>query len=353
MKTKQPIGNIRHILLAVVLFAGSLSSIAWLNPEIKSTKAAIKNTVHTLFASVTNTKPVEPAVKAPIIAKHKKPLMIKPVDTIKDKQVAADTTRKAKIKIVVEDENGVKKEYNSVNDMPESVRNEFYKDNHDGNFRFNMDGNFKFADSARIKEYFNSPKWKGQVEAMKLQGEKMKKYYEGPEWKKQAELMKKQAEKMKEYYNSPEWKKQMEGMKVQGEKMKEYYNSPEWKKQMDEMKMQGEKMEQYYNSPEWKKQVDEMGKQGEEFSKKFTNSPEWKKMQEDMVRNAMEIAKHADEMAKQFGEYNHDDGDMKPRTTTVHKKTTTTKAKKAADKKAEAKEKAEKTEQPEKPETNN
>ncbi len=302
MKTKKPIGNIRAILIAVIILTGSLSSIAWLNPEIKNGKVTFKNIAHT--AAVL--KPTTIATPKIIVVKqHKnKPVEVNDgVDTTHNTQFN-DTTKK-KIKIIVEDENG-KREYNSVNEMPEKVKHIFYEENGD----VILDSNY-----TRYKNFYNSPKWKKQVEDMQLQAMAMAKKINSPEFKKQIEAMKLQGEKMKQYYDSPEWKKKVEDMKIQGEKMKEYYDRPEVKKQLEDMKLQGEKMGEYYNSPEFKKQIEQMAKQGEELGKDYVNSPEFKKMQSDIVKQSLD-------MAKQFSDVNfnsddnyirHDNSDVRSR----------------------------------------
>jgi len=386
MNTKTPIGNIRPILLAVLLIAGSLSSIAWLNPEIKNGKITFKNIPVV-------PKPSPPAAPVPPVAALAPPAVVAPpkkdltvsYDTVRHSQPINDTTKK-KIKIVVEDENGNKKEYNSVKDMPESLRKDFYEGNANDDFnfgfRFNNDSTFNRAMAGRfnsadfkkqmeamqdmgldMNKKFNDPAFKKQMEAMKAQGEKMKEYFNSPKGKKQVEDMKMQGEKMAKYYNSPEWKKMQEDMKLKGEKMEEYYNGPEWKKQMEDMKKQGEDMAKYYNGPEWKKQAEEFAKQGAEMAK-YYDSPEWKKQVE-------EFARQGEEFAKQFGgddwkirrkikedDMNADDHtrkmiDKKVEKTTKKAVKTEVKEKKEAVEKAEKKEAKEKPEQKEKPDPNN
>jgi bla regulator protein BlaR1 len=335
MKTTQPIGNIRHILLAVVLFAGSLSSIAWLNPEIKTTKTVIKNTVHNLYAAVTHTQPTSTTVKVtPSPVSHKTHAVIVLPDTTKDKQIADTTKRKAKIKIVVEDENGNKKEYGSVNDMPESVRNDFLKENHNADFNYNF--KYNMDDSARFGE--------------------MNKYYNSEKWKKQVEAIQHQAMAMTKKVNTPEFKKHVELMKRQAEIMAKKANSPEWKKMQEDMAKKGEEMAKYYDSPEWKKQVEDLAKAGAEFGTKFVNSPEWKRMQEDLVRSSLEMAKQAKQMARAYGDrsYKYSDNDTSadkeaPKKVLKKKLAEKKEAVKEKAEKAEKKEKSEKPEAPEKP----
>jgi bla regulator protein BlaR1 len=82
MKTKQNIGNIRHLVLAILLLAGSLSSIAWLNPEIKNGKVAVNavkpaeviNKLNSLFADTTRKKAVKAKPCKNQVASYKKTL---------------------------------------------------------------------------------------------------------------------------------------------------------------------------------------------------------------------------------------------------------------------------------------
>jgi len=354
MKTKQPIGNIRHILLAVVIFAGSLSSIAWLNPEIKSGKAAIKKTVHQLYAAVAtiNNDGVISKVKTPVTYSLKTIPATEVSLTDTTKQNLNDTTKKAKIKIVVEDENGNRKEYNSVSDMPQSERNKFYEDNKSNKFNFGM--NYNLVDSSRFNElnkYYSSPDWKKQAEAMQNQALAMAKKFNTPEFRKQAEALGLKAQAMAKKFNSPEYKKQVEEMQKQAMKMaadmQKQFNSAGWKKQATEMEKQGKKMEEYYNSPEWKNQVEELSKQGAEFGTKYVNSPEFKKMQEDIVKSATDMAEHAKEMGIYSKRDFKEKGEKKE---VAEKKIIKAKAKKE---KAGQKEQPEQPEAPQKPETNN
>ena len=372
MKTKQPIGNIRHILLAVVLFAGSVSSIAWLNPEIKTAKVAIKNTVKTVYTAVTNIKHPTAATAAEAA---KTPVFSFTDDTIRQAQ-PADTlkNKRSKIKIVFEDGDGKKQEYSSVNDMPDSVRRDFVKNNA-GNFNYNF--NYDMADSARfmndpkwkerlaaiqmdamaMSKRFNTPEFKKQVEAMRIKGEEMARKANSPEFKKRAAEMelaaKKMGEEMQKKFNGPEFKKMQEDMQRKGKEMEEYYNGPEFKKMQDDMAKKGEEMGRYYQSPEFKKQVEDLAKLGADMGTKYINSPEFKRMQEDIVRQALDLAKEAQKIKFDYKYDNDGKPEKAERKEKAEKKEA--EARKAV-KKAEKKEKAEKPEkpeQPEQPETNN
>ncbi|MCX2496346.1 M48 family metalloprotease [Pedobacter sp. PF22-3] len=264
--------NAKQQMAALTLGVACLFSIAWINPT--ENKKETKKT---------------PKIKVLSVINHND------VKTV----VYTDTTKKRKIKIVTIDANGKKTEYNSVKEMPDSLRKDFYRDElfgSNGIYRINLDSSFKFRlnDSLlhkKLYKEYNSPE--AQAKWKKF-GEDMAKQYNSPEaqakWKKFGEDVAKQ-------YSSPEaqakWKKF-------GEDVAKQYSSPEaqakWKKF-------GEEMQKKMNSPEaqakWKKMGEDMNKEfgspeaqakwkkfGEDMNKQFA-SPEaqaqWKKIGEDMA----------------------------------------------------------------------
>lgn len=244
--------NAKQQMAALTLGVACLFSIAWINPTEKK-KEKIKTTIKEQTYSVRNSNP-----------------------NLRT-EVCTDTTKKRKIKIVTIDANGKKTEYNSVKEMPDSLRRDFYQDELlQGNrvFRFRTDSDLNPKDSvlqARIYREFNSPEAKLK---WKKFGEEVAKEYSSPEaqakWKKFGEKIAKE-------FNSPEaqakWKKL-------GEDMQKKMNSPE---EQAKWKKFGEDMEKEFNSPEaqakWKKF-------GQDMEKEF-NSPEaqakWRKMGEDIT----------------------------------------------------------------------
>lgn len=245
--------NAKQQMAALTLGVACLFSIAWINPTEKKKENKIQPKQEILSVRSAN-------------------------GTISH-LICTDTTKKRKIKIVTIDANGNKKEYNSLKEMPDSLRKDFYRDElfgSNGIYRINLDSSFKFRfnDSllhAKLYKEYNSPE---AQDKWKKFGEDMAKQYNSPEaqakWKKFGEDVAKQ-------YSSPEaqakWKKF-------GEDIAKQYNSPEaqakWKKF-------GEEMQKKMNSPEaqakWKKMREDMNK---EFG-----SPEaqakWKKFGEDMA----------------------------------------------------------------------
>ncbi|MBT2563556.1 M56 family metallopeptidase [Pedobacter sp. ISL-68] len=268
--------NAKQQMAALTLGIACLFSIAWINPTEK--KKENKKTPKIEVLSVINHHDVK---------------------TI----VCTDTTKKRKIKIVTIDADGKKTEYNSVKEMPDSLRKDFYRDELFAGkniYRLRSDSNFKFkfSDSlllAKIHKEYNSPE--AQAKWKKF-GEDVAKQYNSPEaqakWKKFGEDIAKQ-------YNTPEaqakWKKF-------GEEMQKKMNSPEaqakWKKM-------GEDMNKEFGSPEaqakWKKM-------GEDMAAKM-NTPEFRAQIENIRAHALksgDIARlsglsrlHADSLFKTKG----------------------------------------------------
>ncbi|WP_052266236.1 M56 family metallopeptidase [Pedobacter kyungheensis] len=259
--------NAKQQMAALTLGIACLFSIAWINPTEKK-KETKKTTKQEMVRFVASTPTFNPTA-------------------------CTDTTKKRKIKIVTIDANGKKTEYNSVKEMPDSIRKDFYRDElfaGKNAFRIQMDSGFKFKDSlfrVKIDREFNSPE--AQAKWKKF-GDDIAKQYNSPEaqakWKKFGDDIAKQ-------YNSPEaqakWKKF-------GEDMQKKMNSPEaqakWKKMAEDMSKQ-------FSSPEaqakWKKF-------GEDIAAKV-NTPEFRAQIENIKLNgdlARLSAIRADSLGHQF-----------------------------------------------------
>jgi hypothetical protein len=299
METKDSLPKFNLLVIITIAAIGTL--LAWGIPQYSAAKTTTKKAHKITFYLKEATPTAHLTGNKAIHTSHKKKSFTLCADTATAK-ILNDTTKK-KFKIVIVDDNGDKKEYSSLNEMPELDKKEFLEAN--PSFEFKFDDSMRFAsainfkmtpefkkqmfeikmNAKKLQEQFNSPQWKKQVKDMQIQAEKMSKQANSEEWKKQREEMKDQAEKMKAQFDSPEWKKQMEDMKVQAQKMSEQYvNSPGFKKQMVEIKLQAEHMSKQANSEVWRKQAKEMQKQAEKMSEQF-NSPEWKKQMEDMQKN--------------------------------------------------------------------
>jgi len=129
--------------------------------------------------------------------------------------LSADTSIKSKnkFKIVLEDSLSNKKEYNSIDELPQDAQKEFLKQNGklDQLQGFNsFDVKMDTSEIASIKKQFNSPEWKKQMADIRKQGEEIRKQFNSPKWKKEMLDIQRQSAQIKKQFNSPEWKKQME-----------------------------------------------------------------------------------------------------------------------------------------------
>ncbi len=152
--------------------------------------------------------------------------------------LSADTSIKSKnkFKIVLEDSLSNKKEYNSIDELPQDAQKEFLKQNGklDQLQGFNsFDVKMDTSEIASIKKQFNSPEWKKQMADIRKQGEEIRKQFNSPKWKKQMADIRKQGEEIRKQFNSPKWKKEMLDIQRQSAQIKKQFNSPEWKKQME------------------------------------------------------------------------------------------------------------------------
>ncbi len=223
--------------------------------------------------------------------------------------VYTDTTKKRKIKIVTIDANGKKTEYNSVKEMPDSLKRDFYRDELFAGkniYRLRADSNFKFNDSllfAKINKEFNSAE--AQAKWKKF-GEDVAKQYSSPEaqakWKKFGEDVAKQ-------YSSPEaqakWKKF-------GEDVAKQYSSPE---AQAKLKKFAEDMNKQFSSPEAQAQWKKIG----EDLAATINTPEFKAQIENLSVKTLKSGKDYQLSNDIFLKFN-DDSNNKVKQTEEYKK---------------------------------
>jgi bla regulator protein BlaR1 len=325
MKTQSKTVNIRPVLITTLALTFAITSIAWLNPEIKDGKVVIKNApaIKRVAAAIISTTKTETELVAK--PKHKRKIGFKMVDNAR-LTTAGDTTKK-KYKIVVEDENGVKTEYSSVADLPAGDRNDFLGEA--------SDLHFAAADSAvvnKLRKFYSSDKWKKQTEAMAKAGEKMAQHFNSPEWKKAQKKMVEQSMAMAKQFDSPEWKKQQKKLVDHSLEIAKMYSDPKFTKSITDMALAGatmgaeaaqyydsaefktkvDEMTKYYDSPDFKKKVDEMAKyydspkfqqQIKEMTK-YYDSPEFKKSVKDMTKyyDSPEFKKQMEDMGNSLGD---------------------------------------------------
>ncbi|WP_316805097.1 M56 family metallopeptidase [Pedobacter nototheniae] len=269
--------NTKQQMAALTLGIACLFSIAWINPAEKK-KEAIK----AIKTYVLNSTP----------------------DADYAKTIAyTDTTKKRKVKIVTVDAKGVKTEYNSFKDMPDSLRDGFKGSIYLGNgYNYNIDSNnivinLDTAGLSSIYKQFNSPAWKAQIAAIQKNARETSKIYNSPEWKANIAKIQKNAVAIAKQYDSPEWKENIAKIQKDAIAISKQYNTDEWKVNVEKIQKTAEEIAKSYDTPEWKASVEKMQKNAIEMSKQF-NSPEWKQKIKEM-RDLHDSAEYK-ELRKKF-----------------------------------------------------
>ncbi|OOQ58826.1 M56 family metallopeptidase [Mucilaginibacter pedocola] len=329
MKTQQKIGNIRHLVLAILLLAGSLSSIAWLNPEIKNGKVTVKavkpaeviDNLNTLFADTTRKKAAKakPAKKA--VAANKTKTYVNDegihynfndpeLDRLSaDVQKQADVINKyynsAEFKAISADlekrgkEIGdfyAKPELTSLSEKMGKLGEEFskkYGNNPDAEKYSQQMGEL----GKKMGDYYNSSAFKDMNNALRKKynitsdyndsrDENYKKYQDELHTKipadvqQYSETMRALGEKMRSFYQSADYVAARDQMKLMGDSMRKAYNNPAMKQQQEEMRKLSQKMHDYTKSPELARAKKEL-KEASARLKAYTKTPAFeKKMKE-------------------------------------------------------------------------
>jgi len=332
MKTTKPIGNIRHLLVAVAIMAASISSIAWLNPSIKNGKLSIKKVALAL----------PKIIAEPIDTTHRK-------STIKSKKIIAykkDKERQANHEKHLAEAYGLNDAELSrltaeVTKHAEAM-GKYYNSE-----EFKKQSELLAQKGKAMADYYNRPEMKELHERQqKIAADVQKEWGDGSETKELSEKMHQAGEKMGAYFKSPEFKKmndqlkkkygipdndyvennkdenyrkyqdelqskipaeikqETDEMKKMGEQMRAKYDSPEFRKKQAELRMMGDSMRRAYNNPQMKEQQAEMRKLGEQM-RSFQNNPELKKEKELLEQASKRLHEYTQSPAfkKKMAEY--------------------------------------------------
>jgi bla regulator protein BlaR1 len=263
--------NAKQQLFAITLTVATVISLAWINPSKtdsrKMTKAPQTSKID-IGSQGAKFKPLDEAesmTQASIIAK------------ISDN----DTTKKKKrFKIVTVDGKGEKKEYDSIKEMPDSLRQEVISDTFLNKDDFKFDFRLDSATNAGMT-YINSPEFKRVIKDAQNQAHIMVMKFNTPEWKKQQADIQKNAIAMSKKFKSEDMKKLQNDMKKMSEEIKKKFDSPEWKEQQEKIKKHADEMREKFESPEFKKQIEEM--------KKLQDSPEYKELREKFEKDLQKL----------------------------------------------------------------
>ncbi|EDM35767.1 peptidase M56, BlaR1 [Pedobacter sp. BAL39] len=302
--------NAKQQLMAIALTVATVVSLAWVKPSA----AQQADTKTTSSAQEIPAPPVPPAPMIPMApiapmppqaqSPVQPPLPPQPFCTIKNTtQLFQDTTKKKlKYTIIAIDENGKKKKYHSIEEMPERMRNQVVSDHF--NININNDIAIDSIVTASVS-FLKSPEWKKAMTDIKISTDGVQKYFNSPEWKSQQEEIRRSTAEMKKYFNSPEWKAQQEEIRKSASELRIQFNSPEWNEHQEEIKKSAAEMKKYFNSPEWKSHQEELRKNMNEATKQLNENNQTKerhqaaKKQVDVARTQLENArKQAEQYAQ-------------------------------------------------------
>lgn len=263
--------NAKQQLVILALTFSTVLSLAWMSPkkpEVKKVKNLSANT-HRI-------------IEAKNINNH----IIVNADT--------DTTKKKKIvksKIVITDEKGNTNTYNSIKELPDSIREVVIRN------QFIGDSISKYYTSKEWKENmakvqenaltlakkFESKEWKDQMAKIQFNAEAMQKKFESKEWKEKMEKIQQNALKLQKTYESKEWKDHMAKVQENAHAIAKEIDSKEWKDHILKLQKEAIEVEKKYNSPEWKQKIEEL--------KKLQDSPEYQELKKKFDKDLEELKK--------------------------------------------------------------
>lgn len=231
--------NVRQQLLAITLIVATVVSLAWVKPskaEKVNQKASSQKQIEVAgipiqIAAKTSEKPIAPKplanVTVPIAPAARAAAAIPPLPTrpltvlpCPDKhKVCQDTTKKKlKYTIVTLDEKGNKKEYHSVKEMPESVRDEVIKET----FKTDLGQAFKLPIDSIVNNsvaFLKSPEWKRSMDEIRTNAQSAALYFKSADWKRQQADIRRHTADIQKYFNSKDWKKQQEKIRKDAAEM--------------------------------------------------------------------------------------------------------------------------------------
>lgn len=248
--------NVKQQFLILTLAIATVASLAWINPT-NSKKNELKIT--SLKASTLEDKG---------ISNH----LILQADT---DSVANKYRRKKTTQIIITDENGQKRTYNSINELPDSLRK-------------NLESKINYGDS--IAKFYSSKEWQKEMAKIGLNAKELEKRYSSKEWNEKMAKIEFDSKEMEKKFNSPEWKESMKKIEEQSLALSKKFNSPEWKESMAKVQEQSLALAKKFQSKEWKESMAKIQEQSMALTKKF-ESKEWKESMSKIQENALDLQK--------------------------------------------------------------
>ncbi|MCC8411239.1 M48 family metalloprotease [Mucilaginibacter sp. UR6-1] len=248
MTTKKLTINVRHTLAALLLFAFSLGSIAWFNPQIKN---------NTLIVNTDKPEFVQQLLGDTVPAKKRMVKTKKPIAT--------------KSKIV-----HIKGKTVNIEDDPELEKLSAEVSKH----------------GDAISKFYESAEFKRIGEEMEKNGKELDAYYNSPALKALTEKQEKLSLEMEKLSNDPEMDRLNKQMEALGKNMDVYFNSPEFKKVEKKLEVEGQKLEKLkWGTAAFEQQAKQLEKLSKELSA-YTNSPKLKQQQEQMQDLSQKLRDH-------------------------------------------------------------
>lgn len=332
MKTTKPMGNIRHLLVAVAIMAASISSIAWLNLTIKNGKLSIKafpkvlpDPIDTVRKSTVKPKKVLAYKKTKEKqANYEKHLaeryglndaelnrltaeVTKHAEAMSQYYNSADFKRQSEL--LAQKGQAMADYYNrpemkELQERQQKIAAEYQKEAGDGSETRELGEKMRQLGD-KMGKYYSSPEFKEMNEQLEKKygiphnhnyiddskDENYRKYQDElqskipAEVKQQTDELKKMGEKMHAKYDSPEFRKKQDELRAMGDSIRKAYSNPQMKQQQAEMKKLGEQMHSYQNNPQLKKEK-ELLDQASKRLHEYTNSPAFKKKMEEYRKQA-------------------------------------------------------------------
>jgi bla regulator protein BlaR1 len=225
--------NPRHILMTLVLMAGSMASIAWLEPKVQNGQITVKkvNLPTLLTGLLQDTIPPPPP---PPVHHKTTPLLPPPPPP----PMAPPKLKKG-----------------SKPPKPPKVD--------DGGYSYHMNDATLDKLTAEVEKHANA----------------ISKYYDSPEFKDLQEKLSKSALNINQYYNSPEMQKMLKDQQAHAAEIEKIANNPKVQKLQQQLTQAANKVSQHYNSSEFKSLQQQADKESAllDRSSGNKNSAEYKK----------------------------------------------------------------------------
>ena len=238
--------NVKQQFLILTLAIATVASIAWINPSKR------QETKKALALSLKTSSIEDKAMNAHLIVNSD-------TDTVKVKR---------KARIIITDDNGNVKTFNSIKDMPDSLRKTVQRQ-------------IFVGDS--ISKFFNSKEWQDEMTKIGLNAKEIEKRVNSTEWKDKMAKIEFDAKEMEKKFNSKEWKERMAKVEEQSLAIAKKFQSKEWKESMAKIQQQSLAMAKKFESKEWKESMAKVQENALEMQKKF-NSPEWKQKMDELKK---------------------------------------------------------------------